>query len=134
MLIRSARGSIAAAGAVAPGPTPVARAASAFMGNIAADVRIPVLLEVTDQDTPPDDLQVVAVTQPTDGVFAVAIGGRLVTYTRGSAGVGTFTGTYTVRDPQGNEDTEIVSVIVANEPAIEFADGSQWTDGTSWDV
>lgn len=134
MLVRSVRGSIAAAGAVASGPTPIARAASAFMGDMAVDVRIPVLLGVTDQDTPLDNLQVVAVTQATDGVFAVTAGGRLVTYARGSAGIDTYTGTYTVRDPQGNEDTEIVSVIVANEPASEFADGSQWTDGTNWVV
>ena len=134
MLVRSVRGSIAAAGTVASGPIPIARAASAFMGAMAVDVRIPVLLGVTDQDTPPDDLQVVAVTQGTDGAFAVNGGGRLITYTRGSAGTGTYNGTYTVRDPQGNEDTEIVSVFIANEPASEFADGSQWTDGTNWIV
>ena len=92
--------------AVSDGPYPV---------NTGATLNVPaatgLLLNDTDSDTPPAQLQAVVVTGPTRGTLNVQPNGAF-TYTPTGSGGGTDTFTYRVVDPQGNAATGTATIAI----------------------
>src|SRR5690606_12017640 len=66
---------------------------------------------------PGEELEVTAVTQPTNGAVTITDDGATVTYTPDPGFVGTDTFSYTVTDGDGNTDTATVTVTVTEGPA-----------------
>jgi len=78
------------------------------------DMDTPVTIDVLANDTDPDNdpLDVIAVTQGSDGSEVVINPDDTVTYTPAAGFLGTDTFTYTISDGNGGEDTATVTVTV----------------------
>ncbi|MDX1999026.1 MAG: Ig-like domain-containing protein [Thermoanaerobaculia bacterium] len=81
-------------------------------------------VDVIAGDTDPHDtvLRAVAVSDPANGTATLFPDGKRVTYAPDLGFVGADTFTYTVQDPDGNQATGTVSVIVLNRPPVATGD------------
>ena len=102
------------------------------------DIDTPVAVDVLANDSDPngDPLTIVSTTAPANGGVVVEDAGTpadpsddFVTYTPnpGFEGVDTFT--YTIQDPDGNQDTATVTVIVGNAPPVAVDDSATTLPG-----
>ena len=114
--------------------TPEPDAPNAVNDSATAGVGTPVVIPVLANDNDPDGdtLQVIAVTQGTDGAVTINPD-NTVSYTSGVGFTGTDSFTYTIDDGNGGTDTATVSISTFPTPVFDLP-GDQTFSGSTGDV